>query len=211
MLTLVPDAIEDYAIAHTSKVPELYERLRAETYADADCPQMQVGPLEGRLLKLLAQLTGARRAVEVGTFTGYSGLSIAEGMAADGKLVTCDVDPVATAIARRYFAEAPWGHKIDFRLGPAADTIATLDAPLDLCFLDADKAGYIGYWEQLVPLLRPGGLIVADNVLWSGKVLAPEQDADKALVAFNRHVVADPRVEHVMLTVRDGVTVARRL
>lgn len=210
MLSLVSDALTDYAIAHTSPVPPLYERLRQETYAEVELPQMQVGALEGRLLKLLARLTGARRAVEVGTFTGYSGLSIAEGMVEGGELITCDVDPVATAVAQRYFDEAPWGHRISLHLGPAAHTLAALEGPIDLAFLDADKAGYIGYWEQLVPKMRPGGLIVADNVLWSGKVLAPEQDSDHAIVAFNAHVAADPRVEHVLLTVRDGITLAMK-
>ncbi len=210
MLSLVSDALTDYAIAHTSAVAPIYERLREETWAEVELPQMQVGALEGRLLKLLARLTGARRAVEVGTFTGYSGLSIAEGMAEGGQLVTCDIDPVATAVAQRYFDEAPWGHRISLRLGPAADTISGLEGPLDLAFLDADKAGYIGYWEQLVPMLRPGGLIVADNVLWSGNVLDPKEPSDHAIVAFNQHVSRDPRVEHVLLTVRDGITVAMK-
>ena len=208
MLTLVAEALEAYATDHTSEVPDLYERLREETWADVALPQMQVGRIEGRLLKLLARLVGARRAVEVGTFTGYAALSIAEGLTDGGTLITCDVDEVATAVARRYFDEAPWGDRIELRLGPAMETLQDVEGPLDLVFLDADKAGYVGYWDLLVPRLRPGGLVVADNVLWSGKVLAPEEPSDHAIVAFNAHVRADPRVEQVMLTVRDGITLA---
>lgn len=208
MLTLVPELIESYAVAHSTPVSELYERLRQETLASTTAPQMQVGPLEGRLLMLLARLTAAKRAVEVGTFTGYSALSIAEGMAEGGRLITCDVDPVNTAIARRYFAEAAWGDRIELRLGPAIETLPAIDGPLDLVFIDADKEGYIDYWEHLVPKVRPGGVLLADNVLWSGRILDPSSDSDHALVRFNQHVRADPRVDHVMLTVRDGLTLA---
>jgi caffeoyl-CoA O-methyltransferase len=157
---------------------------------------------------LLARLTGARRAVEIGTFTGYSALSIAEGMAEGGHLTTCDIDPVNTAIAKRYFAEAAWGHRIELRLGPAMTTLPSIDGPLDLVFIDADKEGYVDYWEHLVPKVRPGGVLLADNVLWSGRVLDPATDSDRALVRFNQHVRADSRVDHVMLTVRDGLTLA---
>ncbi len=208
MLTLVPEAIEAYAVEHSSPVGDLYERLRAETLAQTAMPQMQVGPLEGRLLRNIARLVGARRAVEVGTFTGYSALSIAEGMTSDGKLITCDIDPETAGIAQRYFDEAPWGHRIELRLGPAADTLATIDGPIDLAFIDADKAGYLAYWELLVPRVRPGGVILVDNVLWSGAVLAPEEPSAHALVAFNKRVRTDDRVDHVMLTVRDGITMA---
>ncbi|MCB9728524.1 MAG: class I SAM-dependent methyltransferase [Deltaproteobacteria bacterium] len=208
VLTLVPELVESYAVTHTTAVSAIYERLREETLASTAAPQMQVGPLEGRLLMLLARLSGARRAVEVGTFTGYSALSIAEGMGEGGRLITCDIDPVNTAIARRYFDEAPWGDRIELRLGPASDTLRAIEGPLDLVFIDADKGGYIDYWEQLVPKVRSGGVLLADNVLWSGRVLDPSDDSDRALVRFNRHVQADTRVDHVMLTVRDGLTLA---
>ena len=210
MLSLVDDAIEAYAAAHSAPVSALHERLRAETLAGTTLPQMQVGPVEGRLLMLLARIAGARRAVEVGTFTGCSALHIAEGLADDGHLITCDIDPVNTAIARRFWAESPYGHKIELRLGPALDTLAAIEGPIDFAFIDADKPGYIAYWEALVPKLRPGGVLVADNVLWSGKVLDPQDDSTRAIVAFNDHVDADVRMDHVMLTVRDGVTIARR-
>ena len=210
MLSLVDDAIEAYAAAHTSPVSDLHDRLRAETLARTTVPQMQVGPVEGRLLMLLARIASARFAVEVGTFTGGSALHIAEGVTDDGKLVTCDIDPVNTAIARRAWSESPFGHKIELRLGPAAETLARIDGPIDFAFIDADKPGYIAYWDALVPKLRPGGVIVADNVLWSGRVLDPQDESSRAIVAFNSHVNADPRVDHVMLTVRDGITIARK-
>ena len=209
-LTLVPDEIEQYAVDHSSAMADLFGRLREETLASTDLPQMQVGPLEGRLLTLLTRLTGARLAVEVGTFTGYSALSIAEGLAEGGRLITCDVNPVTTAIAQKYWDEAPWGHRIELRLGDATETVAAIEGPIDLVFIDADKSDYVTYWEALLPKVRAGGLMVVDNVLWSGTVLDPQEDSARAIDAFNRHVLADERVEHVMLTVRDGITVARK-
>jgi caffeoyl-CoA O-methyltransferase len=171
---------------------------------------MQVDVIEGRFLKMLVRLTGARTILEIGTFTGYSALMMAEGLPDDGRLITCEVDPKAEAIARRYFAESPHGHKVTVRMGPALETIKTLSAPLDLVFIDADKANYSNYYEASLPLLRPGGLIVADNVLWSGKVLDPQDADDHAIVAFDRMVQSDPRVENVCLTVRDGMMLARK-
>ncbi|MCP4867228.1 MAG: methyltransferase [Proteobacteria bacterium] len=208
-MPIVDEDVEAYAAEHCSEVSDLYERLREETYAATTLPQMQVGRIEGRLLKLLVQLSGARRAVEIGTFTGYSSLSIAEGLPDDGTLICLDVSEEWTAIARRYWAEAPWGDKIELRLGPAIESLEAIDGPIDFVFIDADKEGYIGYWEALLPKMAPGGLLVIDNVLWSGSVLAPETESAKAIVAFNAHAAADDRVEQVLLTVRDGITVAR--
>lgn len=212
-MNLVPTAIEDFARAHTSALPELYERLREETFASVKSPQMQVGKLEGRFLKLLTQLSGAKLAVEVGTFTGYSALSIAEGLPADGQLHTFDIDPVATTIAKRYWAEAPWGDKITLHLGDARQDLASFvrtSGPIDLCFIDADKGGYKTYWDTLVPAMRPGGLLLVDNVLWSGRVLDPQDADDHHIVDFDRHAAEDPRVELVMLTIRDGLILARK-
>ena len=210
-LTLVPDAIEAYAVAHTSPPDPSHWKLEVETRAKTTLPQMQVGVLEGRLLRLLTQLTNARLAVEIGTFTGCSALHIAEGLAEGGKLITCDIDPVTTKIAQDYWQRAGLADRIELRLGPAIETLANIEGPIDLAFVDADKTGYIAYWEALVPKIRPGGLIVVDNVLWGGRVLNPEADSDHAIVAFNRHAAADDRVDQVMLTVRDGVMVARKL
>jgi caffeoyl-CoA O-methyltransferase len=173
---------------------------------------MQVGRVEGTLLKLLVGLCGARRVLEIGTFTGFSGLCMAEALPDDGELITCDVDPVATGLARRYFDSSPHGRKITIRLAPALETLRALagSAPFDLCFIDADKGNYLAYYEAVLPLLRRGGLIVADNMLWSGRVLAPSSVDDHAIVALNAHIVADERVENVLLTVRDGIMLARK-
>lgn len=207
-MRFIDEAIEQYAHDHTKEESELFRRLRDETHREMQYPQMQVGRIEGRFLKLLVRLTGARSVLEIGMFTGYSALMMAEGLPDDGHLITCDVDPKAEAIARRYFAESPHGHKIEPRIGPALDTIGSLTEPLDMVFIDADKANYVNYYEACFPLVRVGGLIVADNVLWSGRVLEPEDEDTRAIVAFNERVQADPRVENVCLTVRDGMMLA---
>jgi len=207
---LVPEDIEAYAAAHTDPPGPLYEQLREVTHAQMRSPQMQVGPIEGAFLKMLVQLTGAKRVLEIGMFTGYSGLKMAEGLPDGGELITCDIDPLAEAIARKFHARSPHGKKITIRMGPALETIKTLRPPLDLVFIDADKERYSAYYQAVLPLLRPGGLIVADNTLWSGRVLRPTQETDKAIVAFNDLVARDPRVEKVLLTVRDGILLARK-
>jgi caffeoyl-CoA O-methyltransferase len=208
MNDFIDPEVEQFARDHTEPESDLHVRLREETYRVMDRPQMQVDAIEGRFLKMLVRLTGARTILEVGMFTGYSALMMAEGLPDDGRLTTCEVDPKAEAIARRYFSESPHGHKIAIRMGPAFETIKTLSGPLDLVFIDADKANYSNYYEASLPLLRPGGLIVADNVLWSGRVLDPKDADDHAIVAFDRMVQSDPRVENVCLTVRDGMMLA---
>ena len=208
MRDFIDPAVEQFARDHTEPESELHVRLREETYRVMDRPQMQVDAIEGRFLKMLVRLTGARTILEVGTFTGYSALMMAEGLPDDGRLITCEVDPKAEAIARRYFSESPHGSKITLRMGPALETIRTLSGPLDLVFIDADKASYSNYYEASLPLLKPSGLIVADNVLWSGKVLDPQDADDHAIVTFDRTVQSDPRVENVCLTVRDGMMLA---
>ena len=208
MLTLVPEVIEEYALQQTTPVPKLFEELREVTYASMEVPQMQVGALEGTLLQLLVRLSSARRGVEVGMFTGYSTLMMAGGLPDDGELITCEIDPAAEAVARGFFARSPHGKKIDVRMGPALETLAGIDGPIDFAFIDADKGNYSRYYDRLVPLLRAGGWIAADNTLWSGAVLddPPEDDDTRALVQFSRHVVEDPRVDQVLLTIRDGIT-----
>jgi len=213
MERIVDKRLEEYAKGATTPATELHRRLAVETWDSIDCPQMQVGAIEGRLLTILVRLCGARRAVEIGSFTGYSGLHIAEGLPEDGQLITCDIDPVATEVARRYWDQSPWGDRISLRLGPALETLAALDGPIDFAFIDADKENYVAYWEALLPKMPSGGVIVADNVLWSGQVLTPLADHSEStagIVAFNAHVAADERVEQVLLTVRDGVTIARK-
>ena len=207
-MIFIDEAVEQFAHDHTKPESDLFGRLREETYREMQSPQMQVGRIEGQFLKMLVRLTGARRVLEIGMFTGYSGLMMAEGLPDDGRLITCDVNPQAEAVARRYFAESEYGHKIEIRMGPALDTIKTLTEPLDMVFIDADKTNYLNYYEAVMPLVRPGGLIVADNVLWSGRVLNPEDDDSRAIVEFDKRVNEDPRVENVCLTVRDGMMLA---
>ena len=207
-MTIVDEKIEQFAHDHTSPESELFVRLRDETYASMKYPEMQVGRLEGGFLKMLVRLAGARQILEIGMFTGYSALMMAEGLPDDGHLITCDISSKAEEIASRYFAESPHGHKIEIRIGPALETIKTLSGPLDMVFIDADKGNYSNYYEACLPLLRSGGLIVADNVLWSGRVLDPQDEDSRAIVAFDAKVQADPRVENVCLAVRDGIMLA---
>ena len=207
-LTLVPEPIEEYASEHTDPPDEIFEKLREETYSKMSLPQMQVGRIEGTFLKLLVRLSRAKRVLEIGMFTGYSGLMMAEGLPDDGELITCDVDPKAEAMAKRYFAQSPHGKKIHIRMGPALETIKKLKGPIDMVFIDADKENYPKYYEAVLPLLRKNGLLVADNVLWSGRVLDPKEETDRAIVEFNDKVAKDARVEKVLLTVRDGMMLA---
>ncbi len=211
MLTLVPEEIERYAMAHSTPLPALLEELIAETQREmGELARMLSGQLEGRLLQTLALALGAKRALEIGMFTGFSALMVAEALPPDGRIITCDINPQAIAIAKRYFARSPHGAKIEVREGPALETLRTFEGPFDLVFIDADKPNYIAYYEATLPLLASNGLIVADNVLWSGNVLDPQDENGKAIVAFNEHVQRDERVENVMLTVRDGVMLIRR-
>lgn len=210
MIPIVPEDIERYAESHTDPPDPIFAELREETFGAMSSPEMQVGAVEGRLLKMLVEISGARRALEIGMFTGYSALMIASGLPEDGELVTCDVDPKAEEIARRYFAKSPHGRKITVRMGPALETIRTLTSPFDFVFIDADKQNYTAYYDAVVPMLSAGGLVVLDNVLWSGKVLAPKEESDRAIVAVNDRIAKDPRMEKVLLTVRDGMTLARR-
>ncbi len=211
MLTLVPEAIEAYAAAHTTPEGKLLEELRDATYARMEMPQMQVGRLEGTFLKLLVRMLGARRVLEIGMFTGYSALMMASGLPEDGRLITCDVDPEAEAMAREFFARSPHGGKIEIRMGPALKTLETLQGPFDLAFIDADKENYPRYYQACVEKVRPGGLIVLDNALWSGEVLDPGDEDARAIAEAARLVQEDPRVENALLTVRDGMLLAYRL
>jgi caffeoyl-CoA O-methyltransferase len=208
MISLIPENIDAYALAHSTPESALFAELATVTRAQTTLPQMMVGHTEGLLLKFLVRVSGARRVLEIGTFTGYSALSMAEGLPDDGSIVTCDVDPKATTIAQSFWDRSPHGQKIALKLAPALDTIATLAGPIDLVFIDADKTNYVRYWDACVPKMRAGGLLVTDNVLWSGRVLDPKEADDQALAAFNEHVLRDPRVELVMLPIRDGITLA---
>ncbi|WP_338863983.1 O-methyltransferase [Myxococcus stipitatus] len=209
-LTLVSPEAEEYVRAHSVAPSPLFEELKDITLARTSSPGMQVGPVEGAFLKMLVSLTRAGRVLEIGTFTGYSALMMAEGLPDDGELITCDINPETSEIARSFFARSPHGRKIQLKFGPALETLKTLRGPFDLAFIDADKVNYGAYWDAVVPLVRAGGLLVVDNVLWSGRVVSPESDLDHVIAAFNDKVLKDARVEPVMLTVRDGMTLARK-
>lgn len=211
MKPLIAPELEEYLFEHTRAPSPIFEEMRERTYAEVPSPQMQVGRVEGALLRNLVAAIGARRILEIGTFTGFSALSMAEALPEDGELVTCDIDPKATAIARSFFDRTPHGRKIRIALGDALETLKTLGGALfDLAFLDADKERYPEYYEAVLPLLRPNGLLLADNALWSGEVLAPQTASAKAIAAFNARVTADPRVDNVLLPVRDGIMVVRK-
>ncbi len=211
----VTDVIRSYAVAHGTWRPDpVVRELQAKTAELGDAAGMQIGDDQGQLLTMLARLIGARRAVEVGTFTGYSSMCIARGLAEGGSLLCCDVSAEWTEIGRRAWASAGLADRIELRIAPALDTLRALPsaADIDLVFIDADKPGYAAYWAELVPRVRPGGLLLADNVLWSGRITDPEvTDANTtALRAFNDLVASDDRVETVVLTAFDGRTIARR-
>ena len=212
MSFIVNEPVEKYAEEHTTPVPELFQRLAAETREKSERPQMMVGLLEGRFLEFLVRQTGARNVLELGTFTGWSSISMARGLTAGGRITTCDVDEETTAIARRYAEEAGVADRIDYRLGPGLETIETLAGPFDLVFIDADKDNYVNYYEAVLPKLADDGFIIADNVLWSGRVADSTNDDQSTsdIRAFNDHVMADDRVVCVMLTVRDGMTLIRK-
>jgi caffeoyl-CoA O-methyltransferase len=207
-VNLVEPKVDAYAEAHTTPSGELFERLAAETREKTEWPQMMVGEVEGRFLEFLVRLGGARRVLELGTFTGYSSLSMARGLPEGGRVITCDVNPDTTAIAQRYAEEAGLADRIDFRLGPGVETIGRLEGPFDLVFIDADKPNYRNYYEAVLPKLADDGLIVADNALRDGRVL--DEDADEPMQKFNDFVRNDPRVECVLLTVRDGMLLVRK-
>lgn len=211
MLTLVPEEIEQYARAHSTQMSPLMAELAAYTQKKLpDRATMLSGQLEGLILQTLAASLGAKRVLEVGTFTGFSALMMAGGVAEDGEVVTLELDPEHAAIARSFFERHPDGHKVRLIEGPALDSLKGLSGPFDLVFIDANKTGYKDYYEAALPMLAERGVIAVDNVLWSGEVLNPQDEDGKAIAAFNEHVSQDERVTHVMLTVRDGLMLIRR-
>jgi caffeoyl-CoA O-methyltransferase len=214
-MDIVNPAVSDYLLENCTPADDLLRDLAAETRESfPDAALMQVSPDEGELLTLLTRLAGARRAVEVGVFTGFSSICIARGLPDDGYLLACDVSETWTSVAQRYWKRAGLDRRIDLRLGPALDTLRALPAEpgFDLAFIDADKGSYPLYYSELVTRLRPGGLLILDNVLRNGDVLDPAaRGSTLAVRQVNETIVADPRVESVMLPLRDGVTLARKL
>lgn len=211
---LVTPELHAYAVVHGTPPDDVQRSLIAETEALGDISGMQIAPEQGAFMTLLTRLVGARFAVEVGTFTGYSSLCIARGLAPGGQLLCCDVSEEWTAIGRRHWEMAGVSGSIDLRLAPAIETLRSLpaDPPIDLAFIDADKPGYRSYYDEIVPRLRQGGVVLLDNVLWSGAVVdeTDSSESTEAIRAVNDHVAADDRVEAVMLPIADGLTIARK-
>ncbi|HVE68521.1 MAG TPA: O-methyltransferase [Solirubrobacteraceae bacterium] len=205
------EALESYVADHTTAPPAHLEALERETRESLAFPQMLTGRVEGRLLETLVHITRPRLILELGTYSGYSALSMAAALPEGGRIVTCEVSDEHADFAQRHVDASGLADRISIRRGPALETIAGLDAPFDLVFVDADKPGYSDYYEAVVPKLAPHGLIVADNTLWSGRVADPSEDDDttRAMREFNDRVRDDPRTVSVMLTVRDGITLIR--
>lgn len=209
---MIDQRIERYAEEHTTPPPELFERLAAETHAKYEDPQMMVGPLEGAFLAFAVHLKQPRRVLEIGTFTGWSSIAMASALPPGATIVSCDVNEETTAVARRYAAEAGVADRIDYRVGPALELLPELEGPFDLVFIDAWKQDYIAYYEAALRLLADDGVILADNTLADGRVFESTESSSyvAAIVRFNDYVRADPRVECVLLTIRDGVTLIRK-
>ncbi len=211
-MDIVDERVEDYAAQHTTPEPGYFAEIAERTRGETTSPGMMVGTLEGRFLAALVAALRPTSVLEIGTFTGYSALSMAETLPPDGRIVTCEISDEHAAMAQRNIASSPFADRIEIELGPALETVGRLPGPFDLVFIDADKPAYLGYYEAVLPKLSEGGLIVVDNVLWSGRLIdeSEQDDATVALREFNDCVVADDRVEVVMLTVRDGVSLIRR-
>jgi caffeoyl-CoA O-methyltransferase len=209
---IVPEDLERYAEEHTTPHPELLQRLAAETKETLERPQMLTGTIEGRFLEFLVYMTGARRILELGTYSGYSSISMAAVLPDGGRIDTCEVEEKHAEVARRYIDEAGYSDRIEVHMGPALESIERLEGEFDLVFIDADKENYINYYEAVLPRLSERGLIAADNTLWSGRVIdeSDQDESTQAIRAFNDHVRGDDRVIAVMLSVRDGVTLIRR-
>lgn len=202
--------LQRYAERHTSPESDLLKKINRDTHADVLMPRMLSGHLQGKLLSMISHMIRPKFVLEIGTYTGYSALCLAEGLTADGKLITIDINEELEQKVKRYFEFL--GDKIDYRIGNALDIVPALAETFDLVFIDADKSSYAKYFDLVIDKIRPGGFILADNVLWSGKVLDEDPDADtKAIISFNQKILDDRRVENVLLPVRDGIMMIRKL
>ena len=209
-MNFIDENIESYAEQHSERTSDLVAEIHRWTVSHSEESRMLSGELQVAVLRMLARSIGARRVLEIGMFTGYSALAVAEVLPTDGQLITLDIEPDREAIARGFFERSPHQDKITIRIGHALDIIPTLDGPFDMVYIDADKTNYLRYYEAVMPLVSSGGLIVADNVLWSSEVLSPTSDDAIALNTFNQHVQSDERVANVLLPIRDGLMVARK-
>ncbi|MEZ0542369.1 O-methyltransferase [Fibrella arboris] len=213
-MNFLPTDVAHYADAHTSPESGVLQRLNRDTYAHVLHPRMLSGHLQGRMLSVFSHMIRPNRILEIGTYTGYSAICLAEGLADGGRVITIDKNEELESIARRYWAETPYASQIDLHIGRASDIIPTLDETFDLVFIDADKENYALYYDLVFDKVKSGGFILSDNVLWSGKVVEPVKPSDKdtqAVIAFNHKIHSDPRVENLLLPVRDGVLIARKL
>jgi len=209
---LIPDDLQKYVEEHTSPESELLKKISRDTHAKVLMPRMLSGHVQGRFLSMISHLIKPKYILEIGTYTGYSAICLAEGLPPEGKLVTIDVNEELESRVRNYFQEAGLTQKVDYRIGDAAHIIPTLAITFDLVFLDADKENYSTYYDLILDKVRPGGLILADNVLWSGKVTKPKPDKDtRALLEFNQKIMTDPRVENLLLPLRDGIMMIRKI
>lgn len=206
MIGIIKPEIEAYAQAKSSDHGSLLNNLMHETQEKMTLPQMLSGPLEGRFLKMIVQIARVKNILEIGMFTGYSALSMAEGLVGDGNVTTLELDPQAIEIASKYFAQSPFGKKIKIIAGPAETSLKNLEGPFDLVFIDADKTNYLNYYKACLPKLVSGGIILVDNTLWGAEVLDPKTADAKAIAEFNDFVANDNRVTKVLTTIRDGVT-----
>ncbi|MDG1176198.1 MAG: class I SAM-dependent methyltransferase [Flavobacteriales bacterium] len=213
-MEFLPKEIEQYSQEHTQKETEVLYNLNRETHLKVLIPRMLSGHIQGRILSMFSHMLKPKNVLEIGTYTGYSAICFAEGMQPDGKLVTIDINNELETMATSYFEKSGYGNQIDMRVGNAIDIIPTLDMKFDLVFIDADKHNYSNYYDLVIDKVNQGGFIIADNVLWSGKVLTDEVNTDtdtKALDEYNKKINSDPRVENMLMPVRDGLMVARKL
>ncbi len=211
-MDFLPKNIDAYASDHSQAEPELLKQLNKETWQTVLAPRMLSGHFQGRVLSMLSKLISPKYILEIGTYTGYSALSLAEGMQADGQLHTIDINEELFDLQRKYFDRSSWGEQIKQHTGNALDIIPGLDFTFDLVFIDADKSNYPKYLEILLPKLSQGAVILSDNVLWSGKVVQPLKEGDtdtKAILAYNKLLNEHPKLETVLLPIRDGLTISR--
>lgn len=212
-MDFLPQEIEAYVASHSDDESGLLKKINRETHAEVMMPRMLSGHIQGRVLSMISHMVQPQRILEIGTYTGYSALCMAEGMVANGQLITLDINEELEERVRGYFDESDYAHLMDYRIGNAIDLIPTLDGTFDMVFIDADKKNYINYYNLVFDKVRSGGFIIADNVLWSGKVVQPEKKIDKdtqAILDFNRWVQEDQKVENVLFPVRDGLMIVRK-
>ncbi|MDB2408617.1 O-methyltransferase [Crocinitomicaceae bacterium] len=212
-MNFIEEKVEEYSIAHTSPESALLNVIDRETHLEVLRPRMLSGHFQGRILSMLAKMVGPTRILEIGTYTGYSALCLAEGLSKDGRLYTIDINEELEDRVRQYFLDSPYNSQIDFIIGDATNLIPTLNENWDMVFIDADKKNYLNYYELVISSVKSGGYIIADNVLWSGKVVEKEHDDEdtQALRVFNDTLSKDSRLEVVLLPVRDGLLIARKI